>query len=137
MPVASNYGIVLGYNNEPIAIHLLSEPLFYRYELGVKSSFAQPLRQGGDFLTRRLIPTVRWTLAAISQDERDWLLSNIYTTDTVQVTIRTPDEREPGSPFAEFNAISTIQELTIDNGSKRTGVWPDQQLDFIIRGPRV
>jgi hypothetical protein len=103
------YGLVVGHNETPVALHLLSAPLFSRYELlgTIDDDWLQPQVIAGD-RTRKLIgrSRARWTLAACELAEVEYLHENLWTAQTVAMTMRMPNYNLPGHPFNNFNVIA-------------------------------
>lgn len=104
------YGLAVGHDETPVALHLLSAPLtlFWRYELigTIDDEWFQNQVVAGD-KTRKLIgkPRARWTLAACTLAEVEYLQTNIWTAQSVQMTIRMPDYNTAGHPFTDFNCL--------------------------------
>jgi hypothetical protein len=124
------YGIALGHNQTPVALHLLNAPLFEHYEFGLLDEWVQGRIIAGDKSAKLLKPLVRWPLAAITEDERDWLGTNIYTAPSVLLSIRTPDRSASDSAFTDYNCTGYWHVIG-DGGQFRAGVWQGVILEFV------
>jgi hypothetical protein len=125
-----SFGIAVGHNQTPVELHLLSAPLFSRFEFGVQDEWIQGRIIAGDKSAKLLKPTVRWTLAAITTTERDYLITNIYTAPSVLLSITTPDRSASGEPDVDYNCTGYWHQIG-DGGQLRAGVWQGVILEFV------
>lgn len=127
-----SYGIAVGYNQIPTELHLLNPPLFENFELGVDDDWIQPQARSGDGKLNLIgRPVVRWTLAAITQAEWDFLRTNIFMTQTIEATIDTPDRSAATHPTTRYNVLGAFIDLSGGHRqSYRGGLYYDVVLEF-------
>jgi len=128
----TTHAIAAGHNGSPIALHLLSIPLFRRFEFGVDYNWLVETRLAGDKSASELPAVLTWTLAAITPAERQYLYQNILTAASALVTINTPDDRRADSANRTFNATAYRPKLERDTGRPRFGAWPDFVITFMV-----
>lgn len=109
------YGIALGHNSaNPTALHLLSPPLFARFEdtSQVELTFAQPYVVGGDGVrVRTARPLMAWRLA-LTEGEWDYLRTTFFAaSESPAVTIRSRNGLKPGKPFERWNVTAAWNDL--------------------------
>lgn len=129
----STYGIASGHNAaNPTALHLLAPPRFWRYEFGVLDDFIQQFETAGDGTEKAVgRPIIRWTFEALSQSEWDWLRQNRFTSQSVLLTIRTPNRLKAAQPFERWNV--TGRWLDLSNGTAellQSGFWRRATIEF-------
>lgn len=130
----STYGIATGFNAaNPTALHLLSGELFWRYEGGVDDQWFQAREVNGALTTTLTSkPKIVWRLV-LSQSEWAYLKQNIYTTDTRELTIRSPNRGKYNSPWERYNVLG--RWIDLNDGSGRyldRGFWYDVELEFVV-----
>jgi hypothetical protein len=109
------YGLALGHNiAAPTALHLLSPPLFARFEdaSGVELTFAQPYLVGGDGArVKSARPLMAWRLA-LTESEWDYLRTTFFAaSESPAVTIRSRNALKPGKPFERWNVTAAWNDL--------------------------
>jgi hypothetical protein len=117
----SSYGIALGHHAaNPAALHLLSPPLFARFEsnAALVETFAPLYALAGDgSRVAAARPQIAWTLA-LTEAEWDYLRSTFFAaSESPLLTIRTRHGGKAGKPFERWNVIGAWNDLERKAGS--------------------
>lgn len=107
----SQYLIADGYDNVAglLSLHQLEPPLFYDYNVGIKTYFKEYVSQimtGDRKFIRVGLPSTVWELFKISLDEYAYLRENFGQ----EVTIRTLDKST--NTFRDYNAVMELPDIS-------------------------